>query len=120
MALAGFDWNSLVPSGSIVLPDAVETVSGRFPVTGIDGAVSYCTGVTSVKIPEGVQYATGFEKCTSLSSISLPKSLKKLRSSAFSGCTSLTNISLPEGVTTIENGVFKDAPHCQMCPCRAL
>lgn len=106
MALAGFDWNSLVPSGSIVLPDAVETVSGRFPVTGIDGAVSYCTGVTSVKIPEGVQYATGFEKCTALSSISLPKSLKKLKSSAFSGCTSLTNISLPEGVTTIENGVF--------------
>lgn len=106
MALVGYDWRSLEPSGSIVLPDAVETVSGRFQVTGIDGAVSYCTGVTSVKIPEGVQYAAGFENCTALSSVSLPKSLRTLKFYAFSGCTSLTNISLPEGVTAIESGVF--------------
>lgn len=106
MALVGYDWQSLMPSGSIVLPDAVETVSGRFPVTGIESAVSYCTGVTSVKIPEGVQYAAGFENCTALSSVSLPKSLRTLSFCAFSGCTSLTNISLPEGMTTIETGAF--------------
>lgn len=43
---------------------------------------------------------------TSLSSVSLPSSLKKIGSFAFAGIHALTGITLPEGLETISNSAF--------------
>ena len=70
--------------GDVVVPD---TIDGR-PVTCIgDNAFCYCTGLTSITLPEG---------CTTIGYY------------AFSGCTSLTSITLPNSITTIGDRAFQD------------
>ena len=41
-------------------------------------------------------------------SISLPKTLKRIGSSAFSGCTTLTDVVFPDGIEEIDSTAFKD------------
>ena len=68
--------------GDVVVPD---TIDGR-PVTCIgDNAFCYCTGLTSITLPEG---------CTTIGYY------------AFSGCTNLTSITLPDRCS-IGEGAFK-------------
>ena len=73
-----------------------------------DGAFSYCSKLTSIKIPEGVteigNYA--FESCSSLASIEIPESVTRMGGSAFSNCDSLTSIKIPKGVTRIDDHAF--------------
>ena len=44
-------------------------------------------------------YNSAFERCSSLSKINFPESLKYIDTAAFSGCTSLTAIELPDACT---------------------
>ena len=69
--------------GDVVIPDEIEGL----PVTCIgDNAFCYCTGLTSITLPEG---------CTTIGYY------------VFSGCTGLTSITLPNSITTISVGAFK-------------
>ena len=57
LELSGYDGNGVIPSGSVVLPDGVDTVSGKISVTSIGvSALQGCTGVTSIKVPETVEH----------------------------------------------------------------
>ncbi|MCD7782890.1 MAG: leucine-rich repeat domain-containing protein, partial [Firmicutes bacterium] len=47
-----------------------------------------------------------FEGCTSLTSVTIPDSVKTIGGGAFSGCASLTSITIPDGVTTIGEYAF--------------
>ena len=68
--------------GDVVVPDTIDGL----PVTAIgDNAFCYCTGLTSITLPEG---------CTTIGYY------------AFSGCTNLTSITLPDGCS-IGEGAFK-------------
>lgn len=49
-----------------------------------------------------------YRYCSSLTTITLPESVKSIGDYAFRNCRSLTSITLPEGITSIGNGVFKD------------
>ena len=72
--------------GDVVIPDEIEGL----PVTCIgDNAFCYCTGLTSITLPEG---------CTTIGYY------------VFSGCTGLTSITLPNSITTISVGAFKGCP----------
>ncbi len=53
------------------------------------------------KLPDSV-----FDGCSSLISIDIPKSIKRLGSYSLAGCTSLTCVVIPEGVTHIEDYAF--------------
>ncbi|MGN0823756.1 MAG: leucine-rich repeat domain-containing protein [Candidatus Coproplasma sp.] len=44
---------------------------------------------------------SAFEKCSSLTSVTIPDSVKSIGSSAFRDCSSLTNITIPDTVTRI-------------------
>ena len=69
--------------GDVVVPDTIDGL----PVTAIgDNAFCYCTGLTSITLPEG---------CTTIGYY------------AFSGCTSLTSITLGNSITTISVGAFQ-------------
>ena len=110
LELSGYDGNGVIPSGSVVLPDGVDTVSGKISVTSIGvSALQGCTGVTSIKVPETVEHIgyQAFFGCTGLTSISLPKGVRSIEEHAFEGCTALTGITLQEGLTTIGDSAFK-------------
>ena len=70
-------------------------------VTAFDGSVS------DVVIPEGVKTInSSVFSGTAITSVSLPSSLRRIKSSAFKNCTGLTEIPLPSGVTTMGSDVF--------------
>ncbi|MBR6071107.1 MAG: leucine-rich repeat protein [Ruminococcus sp.] len=86
-------------SGDIVIPDGVKAIRSAF---------SGCDGITSVKLPEGLE-TIGYEAfygCKGLTSIELPSTVKTLGYRAFAGCTGLTSIKLPESVERIDMNAF--------------
>ena len=81
--------------GDVVVPD---TIDGR-PVTCIgDNAFCYCTGLTSITLPDSLtvigNYA--FYGCTNLTSITLPNSLITIGEWAFYGCPAAITIRKKE------------------------
>ena len=95
------------------LIEAKDTLSGSYQInsgtlTIADNAFSYCTGLTSIAIPDGVTSIGewAFSGCTGLTSITIPNSVTSIGSSAFSGCTGLTSITIPNSVTSIGSSAF--------------
>ncbi len=77
--------------------------------TTINRALSYCTSVTKVTIPNSVT-SIGYQAflgCSSLAEIVIPDSVTSIASSAFGSCSSLTEIVIPDGVTSIGGSVFQ-------------
>ena len=75
-------------SGNVMIPETIVYDMKRYTVT----AIGY----------------NAFNKSTSLTSVTLPKSLTNIAYCAFEGCTSLTAITIPDGVTTMGMGVFRN------------
>ena len=73
-----------------------------------NNAFYYCTGLTSVEIPNSVTSIgnNAFYNCTSLTSVELPNSVTSIGGSAFSYCTGLTSVEIPNSVTSIGTNPF--------------
>ncbi|MBE6926124.1 MAG: hypothetical protein E7461_04690 [Ruminococcaceae bacterium] len=89
----------------IIIPPENEGL----PVTGIgDYAFNRCTSLTGITIPNSVtsigEYA--FEYCTSLTGITIPNSVTSIGDDAFRSCTSLTSLTIPNRVTSIGDSAF--------------
>ena len=75
-------------SGDLVIPSRVSDGEAIYTVTSLgEYAFGWCSGLTSVTIPEGV---------TSISEY------------AFSWCSGLTSVTIPEGVTSIGDYAFSE------------
>ena len=79
------------------------------PVTRISNyAFEKCTSITSITIPDSVtsigNYA--FRGCTGLTSITIPDYVTSIGNYAFYGCTGLTSITIPDSVTSIGDYAF--------------
>ena len=71
-------------------------------VTSIGGsAFSYCTGLTSITIPDSVTSIgdSAFSNCTGLTSVTIGNSVTSIGNSAFYGCTGLTEIDFSTHTT---------------------
>ncbi len=96
-------------TGSVVIPDSVTYDEITYAVTAIDSyAFEYCSGLTSVTIPEGVteigHYA--FYYCTGLTEVIIPNSVTSIGGCAFRNCSSLTDITIPDSLTTINDSML--------------
>ena len=96
-------------SGDIVIPDFVEYNETTYKVISIGAnAFEKCSSLTSVTIPNSVTKIgrCAFYGCSSLTSITIPNSVITIFESAFSECSGLTSVTIPNSVTTIRSGVF--------------
>jgi len=82
-------------AGDVTIPTTVTYSNKTYPVTAIgDGAFYFCTGLTSVTIPNSV-YTIGFESfygCTGLTDVIIPNSVTTIRTEAFRYCSSLKHV----------------------------
>ncbi len=80
-------------------------------VLGIeDGAFKDCKYVENIYLLDGIinigEYA--FEGCTSLKSIEIPSTVRKISASAFKGCINLETVKINDGLTEICEEAFFD------------
>ena len=88
---------------SIIPTDGSVTRIGSY-------AFSYCTGLTSITIPDSVTYIgeRAFYRCTGLTNVTIGGSVTYIGELAFLGCTGLTSITIPDSVTSIRYDAFRD------------
>ena len=91
--------------GNVVIPDAID---GK-PVLYIgDSAFAYCSGLTSVTIPNSVTSIgdSAFYHCSGLTSVTIPNSVTSIGDYAFADCSGLTSVTIPGSVTSIGDYAF--------------
>lgn len=96
-------------TGDVVIPSSVIYGTDTLIVTEIGNtAFQKCTTLSSVTIPNSVKKIgrRAFEGCTSLSSVEIPNSVTVIDELAFSDCTSLSSVTNSHGVTAIGKGAF--------------
>lgn len=86
-----------------------DGVNGEHPVAGINAeAFRNCFSITSISIPDSVKkigvYA--FYGCSSLGSINIPDSVTSIGDATFGLCISLSSIDFPSSITSIGNFAF--------------
>ena len=73
-----------------------------------DNAFQYCSGLTSVTIPNSVtsigEFA--FNNCSNITNLTLPDNLKIIKRNTFSWCSSLTALTIPASVEYIYQQAF--------------
>ena len=78
------------------------------PSTNTNRKSLACTSVTSVTIPNSVKIIGdgAFRDCSSLTSVTIPNSVTRIGRQAFEDCSSLTSITIPNSVTSIGYSAF--------------
>ena len=84
-------------SGEVVIPESVVYEGTVYSVTGIVGAFSGCSGLTSVTIPNSVTSIVGvFSGCSGLTSVTIPNSVTSIGEYAFDYCRALTSVHISD------------------------
>ena len=84
-------------SGVVVIPSSVTYYENTFPVTSIGRfAFRKCSGLTSVTIPSSVKSIDfgAFQECSSLTSLTIPGSITSMEDRVFVSCSSLTSVTI--------------------------
>ena len=95
--------------GSINFPESITYEGASYSVTSIgEFAFSFCTGLTSVTIPNSVTTIGGytFSGCSGLTSVTIPNSVTSIGAGVFYYCSGLMSVTIPNSVTSIGRGVF--------------
>ena len=97
-------------SGDIVIPASISVDGVDYSVTaiGVD-AFKYCSGLTSIEIPNSVTSieSASFAYCTSLDSIYIPSQVSEIGSWVFAHCDSLSTI-----IVAPDNSIFDSRDNC--------
>ena len=102
-------------TGDVVIPETVTYGGKTYSVTSIGSyAFEYCSGLTSVTIPNSVTNIDNwaFDDCSGLTSVTIPNSVTRIGYAAFSGCSSLASVNIGNSVTSIAS--------CAFCDCSGL
>ena len=124
ICVANWDTNSdgeLSYAEAVAVTDLGTMFRGKTAITSFDelqyftGVASFaswsfskCSGLTSITIPNSVKRIgnCAFSECIGLTSITIPNNVTSIDNSAFSGCSGLTSIIIPESVISIGNSAF--------------
>ncbi len=92
-------------SGKLEIP---STIDGYQVVAIGNGAFKRCTALTTITIPSTVKTIGNniFEDCSSLKEVNLPEGLTTIPDYAFRNCVSLVSADIPDTVTSIGDYVF--------------
>ena len=97
------------------LIEAKDTISGEYLIKGgtitiANSAFSGCSSLTSITIPDSVRSIgeSAFSNCSSLTKVTFGNNVTTIGDSAFYNCDSLASITIPDSVTTIGNLAFTD------------
>ena len=73
-----------------------------------ENAFEYCSGLTSVTIPNSVTSIgnDAFYRCSGLTSVTIPNSVTSIGQGAFYNCSGLTSVTIGNGVTKIGSQAF--------------
>ena len=96
-------------SGDETIPETITVDNVVYNVTSIGrDAFDRCSGLTSVTIPNSVTRIgiQAFWACHGLTSITIPNSVTSIKACVFQNCTGLTSITIPNSVTSIGNWAF--------------
>ena len=96
-------------SGKVIIPESVEHEGTTYSVTSIgDEAFIWCSGLTSVTIPNSVTSIgmDAFEFCFGLTSVTIGNSVTSIGEYAFYNCSGLTSVTIPNSVTSIGEAAF--------------
>lgn len=97
---------------SVVIPENVTYNGNTYNVTSIGYyAFGYCSGLTSIKIPNSVTSIgwSAFEDCTGLTSITIPNSVTSIGDYAFYGCTNILEIKVgSKNAITCSENIFSE------------
>ena len=92
---------------------AIRTLNELYYCTSLteipDDAFAGCTTLTSIRLPRGVKKigARAFEGCTALKILTAPEALQSVGEAAFAGCTKLAELKLPEAVAALPARTFE-------------
>ena len=95
------------PKGHLAIPG---TLGGK-PVVRIGPhAFYYCSGLTSVAIPDSVAAigTIAFASCYNLKAVTIPDSVVNIEDGAFSYCTALASVMIGNSVKNIGDRAFRD------------
>jgi len=86
------------------IPPSIQNL----PVIGIGYRAFYCSGISSVTIPNSVTIIGkwAFAFCSNLTSVIMENSIITIGSMAFFECINLTRIIIPDSVASIEERTF--------------
>ena len=75
-------------SGSVTIPETVTYNGNTYSVTSIEDAFAFCSGLTSIIIPNSVTSIEGmaFYGCRALTSVTIPENVTEIGGAAFFGC----------------------------------
>ena len=96
-------------SGNVVIPESVEHEGATYSVTSIGNyAFVYCSGLTSVTIPNSVTSIGegAFGECDDLTSVTIGNSVTSIGEFAFALCSGLTSVTIPNSVKSIGELAF--------------
>ena len=104
---ASMSYNSY--AGSVTIPETKNYNNRTYSVTRIGlAAFSYCSGLTSITIPNSVTSigSSAFCCCDGLTSVTIPNSVTSIGDYAFRDCSGLTSVTIPNSVTSIGSEAF--------------
>lgn len=93
--------------GAVEIP---SEINGSKVVAISKDAFSQCDSITSVTIPSSVKTIgdNAFFYCTSLKSVTIPEGVSSIGVCAFSGCSDLRAVKLPKSMKTVKEAAFSD------------
>ena len=98
-------------TGDVVIPESVTYEDTDYSVTSIGkSAFDYCSGLTSVTIPNSVTSIGdwAFDCCSGLTSVTIPNSVTSIGYGAFFYCSGLTSVNISD-VAAWCNIMFADS-----------
>lgn len=100
-----------IDNSALTIEDSPRIDNGKIVSNSYDSVKNVCIFKFDKDVTEIGGWA--FRDCSSLTSITIPPSVRWIDRSTFSGCSSLTEVHIPKGCH-VDDDAFKDCPKVQI------